>query len=468
MSTALSSAQSSRGASRWREAAAAVISRSTAQHSTCRPRRFPTFAVFANLARFPLFTLPPPSLQPHCAASFFRRHCRSQRSELRVAAPRGSLPPLLGHASTSSRRSPSAVNVLIAVSVHSHRLHLSRAATSTSLLSPPMPRRSSRSSIAPVSAVKPAKAPTKAAAAKRASPAAAASTAGGGRQTRLQLTRQSPAKRDDENEEAGDEQEEEEDEREEKEEKMQPAARPSAAARGAVERKEEEDGEDEDPYALPEAPPTRSLRPSTAAAAAVAPSSRVTAAKKAGKSGAVESGDLERLLQLVDAVQQWKSSSTKEALLKTVSKAAEVLVDYRALASSPTPSTAGIPSDHRPLLRTIAKALVQKSVLHHKADDVHNHAHLTHLTCTLRTRTLYHTRGSSAKPSSLSAASAALLLPRRRAAHLRTQPPVRRQRDQGTAPAAHTLHTAISHTSRPAFPHLPPSSLSSLLSPLPL
>ena len=273
-----------------------------------------------------------------------------------------------------------------------------------------MSRRSGRSSTAAASAAKPAKPPTPATA-KEGRAAAAPASGGGGRQTQLQLPQKPPAKADDDD-----------DEEEEEEAEESSTARPAAAKR--AEEKAKEEPEVDDPYALPGAAVVRSTRASASSTTAASPSPR-KGGKKGGKGGsAEETGDLERLLELVDSIQQWKANSTKETLLKTLTKAARVLVDYRALATSPTPSTADIPNDHRPLLKTVAKALVQKSILHNKADEVHPPSHTPPAPIAPSPATC--ARGSPPMAvSGVSAAPVGLLLPRRCAAHLRTQPPLR-------------------------------------------
>ena len=86
------------------------------------------------------------------------------------------------------------------------------------------------------------------------------------------------------------------------------------------------------------------------------------------------------LLALVDAISMWKGSSSesKDAMGKTLKQAAALLADYRSTERSATPSSADIPVADRPLLKTIAKGLVQRSVLQNKAEEVPTNSHSPH------------------------------------------------------------------------------------------
>ena len=112
------------------------------------------------------------------------------------------------------------------------------------------------------------------------------------------------------------------------------------------------------------APGRRSSRHSASAVP-----SKVKAATGAQRGASAQEREL---LALVDAIGAWKGSSSvaKEAMSKTLKQAATLLAEYRSTERSVTPSTADIPAADRPLLKTIAKAMVQRSVLQNKADEV--------------------------------------------------------------------------------------------------
>jgi hypothetical protein len=117
---------------------------------------------------------------------------------------------------------------------------------------------------------------------------------------------------------------------------------------------------------IPFSPPASRRRP-----AAQAPSSAslsVSSSPRKGKKG--WSVQEPQLVALVDAMQSWKSSTAKDSILKTLRQAAALLSDYRSSQTSATPIDIEIPAADKPLLKIIAKALVQKSILHSKADEV--------------------------------------------------------------------------------------------------
>ena len=141
---------------------------------------------------------------------------------------------------------------------------------------------------------------------------------------------------------------------------------------GEGEKQRDEDGQMNGDKATDEAedaekessPARRSARHSTSSDA---PKGKAAAANQRGASAQEH-----ELLALVDAISTWKGSSsvTKEAMGKTLKQASALLADYRSTERSATPSSADIPAADRPLLKTIAKAMVQRSVLQNKAEEV--------------------------------------------------------------------------------------------------
>ena len=186
----------------------------------------------------------------------------------------------------------------------------------------------------------------------------------------------SPQRRSTRGKAPAEEEEEEEAGQEEDEEENEEGTEQQNGQMDEDEQQEDEADENKEADEEEDQQPTSSRRSSRHSTSAAAPNAKSAATQRGA------SAQERELLALVDAVGTWKggsSSSTKEAAMgKTLKQAAALLADYRSTEKSVTPSTVDIPAADRPLLKTIAKAMVQRSVLQNNQDEVKRQPHPPH------------------------------------------------------------------------------------------